>query len=45
MGIEIKLPDGSKKQYEKGARPLDIAMDISEGLAKRAFGAIVNDEY
>lgn len=45
MGIEIKLPDGSKKQYEKGVKPLDIAIDISEGLAKRALGAIVNDEY
>ena len=44
MGIEIKLPDGSVKQYEKGVRPLDIAMDISENLAKRAFGALVNDE-
>ncbi len=41
--IKITLPDGSVKEYEKGVRGLDIAMDISKRLAKVVVAAKVND--
>ncbi|WP_424964242.1 threonine--tRNA ligase [Ekhidna sp.] len=42
--ITITLPDGSKKQYEKGSTALDVAMSISEGLARNVLAAKVNGE-
>ena len=42
--IEVTLPDGSKREYEDGARPLDIAESISKSLAKKAIAARVNGE-
>lgn len=42
--IKITLPDGAVKEYEKGVTVLDVTMDISEGLARVAMGAIVNGE-
>jgi len=42
--IKIKLPDGSVKEYEKGIKLLDVAKDISEGLARDALGAVVNGD-
>ena len=42
--IKITLPDGSVKEYEKGVRGLDIAMDISKRLAKVVVAAKVNDK-
>ncbi|MFA5575258.1 MAG: threonine--tRNA ligase [Brumimicrobium sp.] len=42
MSINITLPDGSVKQVKKGSTPLDIAKDISEGLARNVLSAIVN---
>ncbi len=32
--INITLPDGSQRQVEKGTTALDVAMGISEGLAR-----------
>lgn len=40
--ISVKLPDGSVREYEKGITVLDVAKDISEGLARVALGAVVN---
>ena len=40
--INIKFPDGTVKQYEKGTTPLEIAKDISEGLARNVLAAGVN---
>jgi threonyl-tRNA synthetase len=40
--IEIKLPDGSTKEYEKGITPADIAKSISEGLFRNSIGALIN---
>ncbi len=37
--IEITLPDGSVKTYEKGVTPMDVARDISEGLARNVISA------
>jgi len=42
--IKITLPDGSIKEYEKGASALDIAKSISEGLARNVLAAEVNNE-
>jgi len=40
----IKLKDGSEKQYEEEMQILDIAKDISEGLARVACAAELNGE-
>lgn len=37
--INITLPDGSVKQFEKGATPMDVAKSISEGLARNVISA------
>jgi len=42
--INITLPDGSIKQVEKGTSAMDIAMEISEGLARNVLSASVNGE-
>ncbi|ELR68822.1 Threonyl-tRNA synthetase [Fulvivirga imtechensis AK7] len=42
--IKITLPDGSVREYEKGATGYDIAMSISEGLARNVLAAKVNGE-
>ena len=40
--INITLPDGSVKQFEKGTTALEIAKSISEGLARNVLSAKVN---
>lgn len=40
--IKVTLPDNSIKEYKKGTTILEIAKDISEGLAREAVGAVVN---
>lgn len=42
--INIKLPDGSVRVYDKGTKLLDVAKDISEGLARVVLGAVVNGD-
>ncbi len=42
--INITLPDGSVKQYPEGVTALEIAKDISEGLARNVLSAKVNGE-
>ncbi len=42
--IAITLPDGSVKQFQKGTTPMDVAMSISEGLARNVISASFNDE-
>ncbi|MEZ4906622.1 MAG: threonine--tRNA ligase [Saprospiraceae bacterium] len=42
MMINIKFPDGNIKQYNEGITPLEIAFDISEGLARNVLSAKVN---
>ena len=42
--INITLPDGSVRQYEKGISSLEIAASISEGLARNVLAAKVNGE-
>ena len=40
--ISITLPDGSVRQYEQALKVLDIAKDISEGLARNVLSAQFN---
>lgn len=42
--INITLPDGSVRKYESGVTSFDIAMSISEGLARNVLAAEVNGE-
>ncbi|TAH21743.1 MAG: threonine--tRNA ligase [Cytophagales bacterium] len=42
--INITLPDGSVRQYEKGATSMQIALSISEGLARNVLAAKVDGE-
>ena len=41
--IGITLPDGTVKQFESGSTPMDVAMSISEGLARNVISASFND--
>ncbi|MBD3582886.1 threonine--tRNA ligase [Flavobacterium selenitireducens] len=40
--IKITLPDGSVKEFESGATPMDVAKSISEGLARNVISAAFN---
>jgi threonyl-tRNA synthetase len=42
--INITLPDGSIRQYEKGTTAYQIALSISEGLARNILAAEINGE-
>ncbi|WP_348621251.1 threonine--tRNA ligase [Pedobacter lusitanus] len=42
--INITLPDGSVRPYEKGTSAHQIALSISEGLARNVLAAEVNGE-
>lgn len=40
--IKITLPDGSVREYEKGTSSYEVALSISEGLARNVLAAKVN---
>ena len=42
--IKITLPDGTVKEFEKGSSSMDVALSISEGLARNVLAAEVNGE-
>ncbi len=42
--INITLPDNSVKKYEAGVTSMQVARDISEGLARNVLAAKVNGE-
>lgn len=42
--INVVLPDGSQKSLEKGSSPGDLAKSISQGLFRKAVGALINGE-
>jgi threonyl-tRNA synthetase len=44
MEISITLPDGSIRQYSKGVSSMDVALSISEGLARNVLAAKINGE-
>jgi len=41
--IKVSLPGGSVKEFNKGATPMDVAMSISEGLARNVISASFNN--
>ncbi len=42
--IHVTLPDGSVREYPKGTTSMDVALSISEGLARNVLAAKVNGE-
>lgn len=42
--VQVNLPDGSQRSYAEGATAMDVAKDISEGLARNVLAAEVNGE-
>ncbi|MBK8499279.1 MAG: threonine--tRNA ligase [Flavobacteriales bacterium] len=42
--IKVTLPDGSVREFEQGATAMDVARNISEGLARNVLSAKVNGE-
>src|ERR1700749_961893 len=42
--INITLPDGSVRQYDKGITSMQIALSISEGLARNVLAAEVDGQ-
>ncbi len=42
--IKISFPDGQVREFEKGVTPMEIALSISEGLARNVLAAKLNDE-
>ncbi|MEJ7610824.1 MAG: threonine--tRNA ligase [Ferruginibacter sp.] len=44
MKINITLPDGSVREYDKGSSAMDVAKSISEGLARKVLAANINGE-
>jgi threonyl-tRNA synthetase len=41
--INITLPDGSIRSYDKNVTPHDVALDISAGFARNVISAKFND--
>lgn len=42
--IKVTLPDGSAREYEAGSTSMDVAMSISEGLARNVLAAEIDGE-
>lgn len=42
--VTITFPDGNKKKYREGVTALEIAADISEGLARNVLAAKVDEK-
>ena len=42
--IQVSLPDGSVREYPQGSSAMDVALSISEGLARNVLAAKVNGE-
>jgi threonyl-tRNA synthetase len=41
--IQITLPDGSIREFQKGSTPMDVANSISEGFARNVISAKFNN--
>ncbi len=42
--IKITLPDGSVREFESNATPIDVAKDISQGFARNVISASFNGQ-
>ena len=45
MPLTITLPDGSRRDYEPGVTPNDVAASIGPGLARAALAALADGEW
>ncbi|SNS78521.1 threonine--tRNA ligase [Antarctobacter heliothermus] len=43
--ISLTFPDGSKRDFDKGVTPADVAASISKSLGKKAISATVGDAH
>ena len=43
--MKISLPDGGVEEFEKGVTGYDVAIKISEGLARAAVAVKVNGNF
>ena len=43
--ISLTFPDGSKRDFEKGVTPAEVAASISKSLAKKAISATLGDTH
>lgn len=42
--VNISLPDGSIRSFDSPVTPMEVAKDISEGLARNVISALVNEQ-
>ncbi|MEX0819012.1 MAG: threonine--tRNA ligase [Pirellulaceae bacterium] len=42
--VQVRLPDGTEKQFQSPVTPRDVAAEIGPGLAKAALAATVDDQ-
>lgn len=42
--IKVTLPDGAVREYNEGASALDVALSISEGLARKVLAAEIDGQ-
>jgi threonyl-tRNA synthetase len=42
--VKITLPDGSERFYKAGVTPMDVALSISDGLARNVLAAKINED-
>ncbi len=42
--IKISFPDGQVREFEQGITPMDVALSISEGLARNVLAAKIDGE-
>lgn len=42
--VKIRLKDGTVKEYELGIKVIEVAQDLSEGLARVACAGLINNE-
>lgn len=42
--IKVTLPDGAVREYNKGVSALDVALSISEGLARKVLAAEIDGQ-
>ena len=42
--VNISLPDGSIRSFESPVTPMEVAKNISEGLARNVISALVNEQ-
>lgn len=42
MSVAVKLPDGSRREFDRPVNVKDVAASISKGLAKKAVAAVVD---